>query len=175
MKSGNCNKIFLTAAGGILTGLSYLFMLPYTAWFCLVPLFFILEGAKLKQSFFYSLAYGAIAAFILFYWVIPVAERYSGRFTLHSLLFYAGAILYYSLYSALFGSGYRFLHRYSCNSILSGVSVSGFYVLLEYLRLSLFQGMPWFHYNLAVTQAQNDWAIQWTSIGGLYIVIFIIV
>ncbi|MDP4197001.1 MAG: apolipoprotein N-acyltransferase [Bacteroidota bacterium] len=168
-------RSFLLALGGTAAGLSYLFMQPWLSWFCLVPLFLVLDETKLKQSFIYSLIYGAIAALILFYWIIPVAGRYSGRFTFHSLIFYAGAVFYFSLYFALFGSGYRFLHRYTESSIISGASVSGLYVLLEIIKLNLFPGMPWFHYNFAVTQSQNIWAIQWASLGGIYIIIFTIV
>jgi apolipoprotein N-acyltransferase len=168
-------RIILLALGGVATGLSCLFMLPWLPWFCMVPLFLVLEESKLKQSFIYSLIYGAIAALILFYWIIPVAGRYSGRFTFHSLFFYAGAVFYFSLYFALFGSVYRFLHTHTESSIISGVSVSGLYALLEIIKLSLFPGMPWFHYNLAVTQAQNIWAIQWAPLGGVYIIIFTIV
>lgn len=174
-KSSFYRRIFFLASGGIAAGLACLFMLSWLSWFCLIPLFFILEGISLKKSFFYGLLYGILTALVLFYWVIPAAARYSGRFTFHSLLFYSGAVLYFSLYSALFASGYRLLHRHTGSSILLGVSVSALYVLLEIIRLSLFQGMPWFHYNLAVTQAQNLRAIQWASLGGLNIIIFTIV
>ncbi|MGE5457978.1 MAG: apolipoprotein N-acyltransferase, partial [Methanococcaceae archaeon] len=153
----------------------FLFMQFYLAWFCLILLFFILEETNLKQSVFYSFLYGIITAVILFYWVIPVASKYSGTFTFHSLLLYGAAVIYFSLYFGLFGIGYKLLQRSMNSLLLSGVSVSGFYVLIELTRMSLFPGLPWFHYNLAVTQAQNNWAIQWGSVGGIYIIIFIIV
>lgn len=116
-----------------------------------------------------------LTALILFYWVIPVAARYSGRFTFLSVFFYGAAVIYFSLYFALFAVGYRLMNNRSKALILSGVSVSALYVLAESIRLSLFEGLPWFHYNLAVTQAQNKWAIQWASFGGIYLIIFAIV
>jgi len=161
--------------GGIVMGVSYLFLQFYLAWFCLIPLFYILDKANTKQSFLYGLLFGAVSASILYYWIIPVATRYSGGFTFYSLLLYCVAIIYFSLYFAFFGIGYKFLRSYSKSLIFTGVSIAGLYVLLDLIKMHLLQGLPWFHYNLAVTQAQNKLIIQWASDGGLYIIIFAIV
>jgi len=161
--------------GGIVMGVSYLFLQFYLAWFCLIPLFYILDKANTKQSFLYGLLYGAISATILYYWIIPISTRYSGEFTFYSLLLYCAAIIYFSLYLAIFGIGYSFLRSRSKSLILTGVSISGLYVMLEIIKMHLLQGLPWFHCNLAVTQAQNNLIIQWASVGGLYIIIFFIV
>src|SRR3989304_8819453 len=165
----------ILTVGGIITGISYLFMQFYLAWFCLIPLFYVLEKAITKQSFLYCLLYGVITASILFYWVIPVATRYSSVFTFYSILCYGIAVIYFSLYFALFGIGYRFLHNRSKSIILAGVSIAAFYVLLELVKMMLLPGLPWFHYNLAITQAQNLMIIQWAAVGGFYIIIFTIV
>lgn len=161
--------------GGIIMGVTYLFFQFYLAWFCLIPLFYVLEKANTRQSFLYSFFYGIIVSTILHYWIIPVASMYSGGFTLYSILFYFAAILYFSLYFAFFGLGYRFLRSRSTSLILAGVSISGLYILLELIKINLFPGLPWFHYNLAVTQARNLWIIQWASLGGFYVIIFTIV
>jgi len=161
--------------GGIVMGVSYLFLQFYLAWFCLIPLFYILDKANTKQSFLYGLLYGAVSATILYYWIIPIATRYSGGLTFYSLLLYCAAIIYFSLYLAIFGIGYSLLRSHSKSLILAGVSIAGLYVILELIKMHLLQGLPWFHYNLAVTQAQNKLIIQWASVGGLYIIIFFIV
>ncbi|OGU82670.1 MAG: apolipoprotein N-acyltransferase [Ignavibacteria bacterium RBG_16_35_7] len=178
IKKNNSKKRFvipLLIVGGIISGISYQTMQFYLAWFSLIPLFYLFQKANARQSFFYGLLYGIVTSSILFYWVFPVATRYSGVFTFYSILFYGAAVIYFSLYFALFGIGYKFLHDHSKSTILSGISVSAFYVLIELTRISLLPGLPWFHYNLAVTQAQNLWIIQWASIGGFYIIIFTIV
>ena len=167
--------IIILLIGGILTGISYLFLQFYLAWFCLVPLFYILEKANTKQSFLYGLLYGGIVASIFYYWIIPIAGKYSGGFTFYSILFYCAAVIYFSLYFALFGMGYMFLLHRSKNLILAGISISGLFVLLELIKLKLFPGLPWLQYNLALTHAQNNWAIQWSAYGGFYIIIFFIV
>jgi len=117
------------------------------------------------------LLYGIVTSFILFYWIFPIALRYSGVFTFYSILYYGIAVIYFSLYFALFGIAYRFLKSSSKSVILSGISIAAFYVLLEFLKMRILPGMPWFHYNFAVTQAQNLLIIQWASVGGLYIII----
>lgn len=161
--------------GGIMCGIAYLFMQFYLAWFCIIPLLYVLEKADFRQSFLYGLLYGLVTSSILFYWIFSVASRYSGVFSFYSILFYGIAVVYFSLYFALFGMAYRFFNSHSKNIILSGISIAAIYVLLEFLKMQLLPGMPWFHYNLAVTQAQNLWIIQWASIGGIYLIIFAIV
>ena len=165
----------ILAFGGILLGISYLFMQFYLAWFCLIPLFYVLEKADFKPSLLYGLLYGLVTSSILFYWIFPVAARYSGVFTFYSILCYGVAVIYFSLYFALFGLAYRFLNSRSKNIILLGISIAALYVLLELVKMRLLSGMPWFHYNLAITQAQNLWIIQWASVGGIYIIIFTVV
>ena len=169
------SALLILSMGGILTGISLLFLQFYLAWFCFVPLFYILEKANTKQSFFFGLTFGIITSSILFYWVFQVTARYSGGFTIYSLLLYIAAIIYFSLYFALLGIGYRYLVSRSGNLVLAGLSIAAFYTLLEYIKMHLYQGMPWFRVNLAVAQAQSKWAIQWASLGGFYIVIFFIV
>jgi apolipoprotein N-acyltransferase len=167
--------LMLLSIGGILTAISLLFLQFYIAWFCFIPLFFVLEKASTKQSFLFGLTFGIIVSLLLFYWVFPVAARYSGGFTFYSLLLYLAAIIYFSLYFGLLGIGYRYLRTRSRNLILTGISIAAFYTLLEFIKMHLLQGMPWFRVNLALTQAQNKWAIQWASLGGFYIIIFFIV
>jgi len=168
-------KILFILIGGIITGAAYLFMQFYLTWFCLIPLFYLLEKANMKQSFLYCLLYGIVASSILFYWIFPVAARYSGVFTFYSVLCYIAAVIYFSLYFALFGIGYKFLSSHSKSLMPIGISIAGLFALIEFLKLQLLPGLPWFHYNLAVTQAQNKWVIQWASVGGFYIIIFAIV
>lgn len=155
--------------------ISYLFLQFYLTWFCLIPLFYILEKANMKKSILYGLLYGVVCASVLFYWVIPVSIRYSGGFTFYSLIFYCIAVIYFATYFVFFGIGYRFFKISSKSLITTGVSVSGFFVLLELIKINLLPGLPWLQYNLAVTQVSNLWIIQWTSLGGLYIIIFFIV
>ena len=47
--------------------------------------------------------------------------------------------------------------------------------MLELIKNNFLQGLPWFHYTLAFTQAQNKWAIQWSSVNGFYFITFVIV
>ena len=136
---------------------------------------FLLEKANMKCSFLYGITYGVITASILYYWIFPVAARYSGIFTFYSILFYFSAVFYFSLYFALFGIGYKYLTNRSKNIIFTGLSIAGFYVIVELVRMQLFPGLPWFHYNLALTQAKNNWIIQWGALGGFYIISFFIV
>jgi apolipoprotein N-acyltransferase len=167
--------LLLVAGSGVLTGLSYLYMEFYLAWFCLIPLLYVLERKGGREALLWCALYGVITASILYSWVIPVATRYSGVFTYYSLVLYGIAVFYFSLYCAAFGLGYSFLHRHSRNRIISGISIAALFVLLEMIRVSLFPGSPWFHYNLALTQARLGWIIQWAAVGGLSLIVFALV
>jgi apolipoprotein N-acyltransferase len=161
--------------GGTIAGISYLFMQFYLAWICLIPLFYLFERSSAKQSFLYAILYGLVTSSLFFYWIFPVATRYSGQFTYFSLLCYLASVLYFTLYFAFWGIGYKILQKHSKNTILLGISISSYCTLVELVKMQIFPGLPWFHYNLAATQAQNLWIIQWASVGGFYIIIFAIV
>lgn len=165
----------LLIAAGVLSGTSYLFMQSFLAWVSFIPLFIALEKRSAKGSFLSCTLYGILTASLLYYWVIPVATRYAGTLTLSSFLLYGGVVLYFSLYSGIFGIGYHFLHTRSGSRVLAGASIAGLYVLLEWLRMTLLPGSPWCHYTLACSQAQNTWVIQWAAVGGHAIIAFAIV
>lgn len=165
----------LLSVGGIITGLSYALMQWYLAWICLVPLFYVLDKAKPGQSILYGASYGAIVSLIFFAWMISVASRYSGGFTLLSVPLYFAAIIYFTLYFVAFAIGYRALCRRTNAVLVTGGSAAAYFVLLEFVKVHVLPGLPWLQYNLAITQAKNAWNIQLASVGGLYIIIFFIV
>ena len=179
IRHGNKNTsivvFLLLLVSGVLTGVSYLSMQSALAWFCLIPLFYVLQKQDARGSCLCCTAYGIVTSAVLCYWVIPVATRYSGVLTFYSMLLYGGVVLYFSLYSALFGVGYYVLRTRSANTILCGTSVAAFYVLLEVFRMKLLPGSPWCHYPLACSQARNSIIIQWAAIGGPSLITFGIV
>ncbi len=167
--------VLLLAGSGILTGLSYLLLQPYVAWCCLIPLFVVLDGRQARGAILSGALYGAVTALILYSWIVPVATRYSGVFTLHSVLLYGGSVVYFSLYTAAFGFGYAALRRRTENAILFGISISALFTLLEIIRMHVLQGSPWFHYSLALTQAREPWILQWAGVGGSPLIVFAMV
>ncbi|MBK9096981.1 MAG: apolipoprotein N-acyltransferase [bacterium] len=168
-------KIPILILGGIITGISYLFFQFYLAWFCLIPLFYLLEKVSMKHSFIYGVSFGGIAALILYYWIIPVSFRYSGKFTILTIVFYLTAVIYFSIYFGIFSIIYKALHNKLKKTIFLGISTASAFVLIDILKMQLFPGLPWLHYNLAFTQAQNFPTVEWGAVGGLSIINFSIV
>lgn len=131
------------------------------AWVGLVPLCMALEKQRLRHVVAVSWLCGFLFFVTTLYWLIHVTV--SGLFVLAACL---------GLFFVFFGMAFRFAER--CLSMFGRpFFLSGFWVLLEYLRAQSSMGFPWA--LLAYSQTGNIVAIQVADIGGAYMVSFYLV
>lgn len=141
----------------------------FLSYFCLVPLFFLIDGCASR-----ALWYGIVAGFFtysgLVYWVIIAMARYGGLNLGVSVLIFSLFALYLSLYTAAFLVSVSFMEtRLNVPLYLSAPPL---FVIFEYLRGVLLTGFPWSllahsHHNVLPL-------IQVASLTGSYFISFLI-
>ena len=163
-------RYLLAASSGILLFFSFpsINFFPL-AWVALVPLLIALDGVENWKSAF---SIGYITGFLFFAGLlIAIALLYPYAHILTTLLGYFLLVGYTALYFAIFSVLVYHLPRQS--GILYPLGVAIIWVSLEWLRGWLLTGFPWG--NIGYSQWNYPAGIQIASIGGVYIVSFVIV
>lgn len=165
-------KIFLIIISGITLALS---MPPFSLWplafLCLVPLYFVLDGASRKESFYYSWLFGCVFFIATLYWVIHSMYYFGGIPLLIGFPLMIALAVAMGLYFACYG------YLYSLCSTLKQwqklILGGGLWVSFEYLRTILFTGFPWV--LLGYSQKPFLYFTQIADITGVYGISFAIV
>lgn len=168
----NIRRILLTAGTGVLLALSFpSFSLHFLAWVGLIPLFFALYDASIKQA----LAIGWIAGLVFFggtvFWVTNSIHFYGNVPLLLSSLITFLLCAYLALYIALFSAA--FVYARKRHPALMFVSAPAIWTMLELARTYVFTGFPWS--LLGYAQYSVLPVIQIADITGVYGVSFLIV
>ena len=159
-------SIFASALSGTMLFLGFPpFDLSFLPWLGLVPLFLVLAGKGLKQSFVLSLVCGFVFFLGIFHWILV----FPGLTLFHQVIlrFYLG------IYFVLFGLLFSLIARR--RGLMIALFASPFiWVALEYIRANMgFLSLPWG--LLAHSQYTNPMVIQISSLTGTYGVTFLIV
>ena len=171
METMKKRDFLLSLLSGILLIFSFpRFDLEFLAWFALVPLFYIIEGKRLFDSFVLGCSTGFISFLGILYWIIVAVHTYGNVPLIPSGLI----LLLLVVFLSLFIGAFTFLTRLI--QIRSGLQTIFFtpllWVTLEYLRSFLLTGFPWA--NLGHSQYLNLPFIQMADITGVYGLSFVI-
>ncbi len=169
-KEFNKNSFLVKLIGiilsGILFGLAYTFVLHWMLWIAIIPLLYVVVNNSNKFSFGAGLGAGFISGLFLFPWMIEAAERFTGSgFTL-GIFFYAISSLYWGIWFGLFSLFYNLIHRRASFLFIKALAGASVWALLEWVRISIFPGVPWFNYTAAFVESSNPYAIQLLGITG---------
>ena len=133
--------------------------LSITAYFALVPLFFLLDRASPRQAFKYCYTFGVLTNILLLYWIIW-QSFYGEYFVLPGSI---AAYFILALYPALWGWLLAQIRlRWKPALILAPF----LWVSLEYVRGSGQIGFPWLDFGY--TQTNYLPMIQFASLTGIY-------
>lgn len=163
---------------GILCGLSILLFNTWLAWVMLVPLYYSLITVP-KNSFIKGAISGSISGLIIFSWMISSARYYTGSSAYIGPSLWIISTVYFGLtvavsayiFSLITGNKTKGKNQWWIHSIVASV----IWVLLDWLRTSITPGIPWFHYQFVVTQAQTNILLQIISVTGSKGLTFLIV
>ena len=137
------------------------------AWAALIPLFFAIEAAGTKQSFFLGWLFGFLHHTGIAYWVFYAFYMNSNAGLIVSLLFLLVVIGGFGgLYSALFALAARRVIRAGGPAAVQACAVACCWVCLEYCRSHFLTDMPW----ELLGHSQYPWTrlIQIADITGVY-------
>ena len=148
------------------------------AWLAFVPLFMIIINASAKQSFKHGFLFGTILSLIAYSWMISGAERFTG----YNFLYGAGVFLVSTLFVGLYWgsllSCFSLLKRKPgaiTSVIYNCLIASAVYCLFEYLLSFITDGFPWFSFYAGSGLTENVYAIQPSSLFGIYTLSFVAV
>ncbi|MDD5069339.1 MAG: apolipoprotein N-acyltransferase [Candidatus Omnitrophica bacterium] len=151
-------KIFYCLVGGILTAISFNYpQFSFLIVISLVPLIDIL-GSNGRTALLGSLSFSLIGYGLIIFWLNYVV-----------VLGYIALLLYLSFYCCFF----CFFGRYFYRKPLAIVSLPAFWVLIEFLRESIWCGFGWA--SLGYSQFKNLYLIQSADILGVKFISFLIV
>jgi len=167
----------LVIISGIATGLSIYHISYWLIWVALVPFLAVVSGQDKRTSFLYGLLFGIVEGSILFFWMVEGTQRYTGSSTLLGIPLYAVLSLYVALFPAFFGMMVSFLteQRKTGSVLLSVLTASFFWVILEWVNTNIMNGVPWIKYTLGFTQATNLYGLQPVSVTGQWGVSFVVI
>jgi apolipoprotein N-acyltransferase len=163
----------------VLLSFSLIFVNYIIAWFALSFLFLtLLATTQASQAIYKGLVFGSVSAGILNYWMVPAIMQYAQSsiwlavfcWLLSTLIIGCAYAIQFGLFVKIRLSGTTLLVLVSNALLMASV-----WVLIEWLRATLFAGMPWMSYSIGITQASNVILAQPTAIGGVYILSFILV
>jgi len=157
---------------GLLTALAFpKFNLSFFSWISLLPLFFILRGAKRKHAFVLGWLSGLAFYGLLLYWIPAVPAHYGGLSIGLSLFIYLLLIAFLALFWGLFT---LITHRLNESFPKWSFLLAPFaWVSLEYILTHILTGFPWG--LLGYSQHQNLFYLQLASITGIYGLSFFLV
>jgi apolipoprotein N-acyltransferase len=145
------------------------------AWISLIPLIYGMNRSGKHSLFRAGLLYGTIVGIGGFYPFPKIISNFVGGASTLGWLFSLGAILI----SALFFGGILFLfsllkkERYPAWA--NAVLLASIWSLSEWVLSSVFDGMPWFGFQMGNLLISNLYFIQPAEWGGLYLLSFLVV
>lgn len=154
------------------------------AWVCVIPLLWFTLNKSVKRAFLYGLLWGYMwhltGTFFLreIVWIIPfvfgvVLGLFNAVFAM-AVPWLAKNLLYPpEIRKADFQVRQRFYDFSVSGELLMTASLSGLWIVLEWIRSWIFTGFPW--NLLGVSQWQNDSLIQICEYTGVYGVSFIVI
>ena len=165
----NLNPINQVLISGFVTGITFHpFGLGFLAWGSFVPLIHVFKISNTKKNIFYGYLFGLAYNVTAFYWI----GSNSGADSLTVLGSLVAAVSYLALFWA--GAGYLFSFFAKKNKEISGVFLFPFIIVfMEYIRSFGVLGFPWS--NLALSQSQYIYFIQFIEVTGTYGVSFVII
>jgi apolipoprotein N-acyltransferase len=163
---------------GALTGIALLFFKPWLAWFMLVPLYYSVLSDPIK-SFYKGSISGIVAGLFLFSWMISSARYYTGTSSYIGISLWAFSTVYFGLITGFGTWMFSYLAGYFktrknlwwVNSILAGA----IWVAIDWIRTRIMPGVPWLHYQYAVTQSPFNTMLQLVSFTGIFGLTFVVV
>jgi apolipoprotein N-acyltransferase len=157
--------VLLLLASVLLTGLAFAPMnQSYTAFFSLLPLFYVLE--KNKNGFLTGLVWGLFYCVFSIHWLAFNSGTHAWLATLS--MFLAAGVL--ALNYGVIGMLYKIIQRK--NRSYAFLLLPFIWVAVEFLRSFGTLGFPWL--ALGHSQAYNTLYIQQADIGGVYTVSFML-
>ena len=165
----NLNPLILVFLSGFITGITFHPLgLGFLIWFSFFPLIHVFTISNIKKNtlygFFFGLSYNTTA----FYWI----GSNSGADSLTVFGSLIAAVFYLSLFWAGVGFLFSFL-RTENKGRLSNMFFPFIIVSMEYLRSFGALGFPWS--NLALSQSQYIYLIQFIEVTGTYGLSFLII
>jgi len=184
-------NITLSLSSGVLLSLAYLVpALWFLGFFALVPLFFVLRNTKtFRARFFFSFIVGLIyfgSVFIFLFDAYPITWAYiEGRWISIIFITFTWVIttILFSFFIGLWGifSAYISLHL----KVISITAVAALWVLLEWIRAFSFSlvwwntsalvGPHWTYGAVGYSLAESPLLLSLSSLGGVYLLSFVIV
>ncbi|MBD1398872.1 apolipoprotein N-acyltransferase [Pontibacter sp. JH31] len=163
----------------ILTSASLIFVNYFIAWFALCFLFIALFNvSNIRQALYLGFVFGGVSAGILNYWMIPAIMQYAQS----SIILAVFCLL---LCSLVIGCIYAIQFLVFIKTRFTGTAFSALFgnallmasvwVLFEWIRASIFAGMPWMSYSIGISQASNLILSQPAAVGGVFILSFLLV
>ena len=159
----NFKHILLLLLSAILLELSFApFNQFYTAFFALLPLFYILD--KAKNGFLTGLIWGVFYCIISIHWLALNTGTFPWLATLSMLLAAGFLALNYGLIAFIF----KFVQKR--NALLAYFLLPFIWVSIEFLRSFGTFGFPWL--SIGHSQAYNTIYAQMADVGGVYTISF---
>ncbi|MCI5120327.1 MAG: apolipoprotein N-acyltransferase, partial [Candidatus Electrothrix sp. AUS4] len=168
---GLCTAILLALAVPGITGWWPLLFIA------LLPLFSALGRLSIKQALYMGLFCGIFYHASLFYWILPVLQRFGGLHLATAALVLLLLAAYMAIYTTLF--------CLLLNSVLAKAQSRGnaatlllliapiLWTSLDFLRGILFTGLPWM--DLGYALYRQPLLIQAADLGGHYLITFSVV
>ena len=162
------NSFFQIALAGILIGISYHPLnLGWLSWIGFIPLIIVFCRGNYLHNIWYGYLFGIVYNSIAFYWI----GNNSGASFGVVISSFIAAILYLSTFWALAGGIFSFI-SFNNRKILGVFSFPFLIVSIEWIRSFGPLGFPWS--NLALTQTDFTYLIQFIDITGSYGLSFLI-
>lgn len=172
------HKWLLSFLSGVLTFIAVCHINFTIAWFCLVPLFMVLNMQSSKNSLRLGLVFGLAISVFGFYWMIPGAERFTGASIFYGILAFILSAAFFAAWCGLVIFCFAALKlrqqkrwRPAVNAVLAGVV----FCVGEFFLMQVSEGLPWFDFHAGNALAGNLYAIQPSAYFGVFILTFIVV
>jgi len=168
----NLRSTVLAVLSGLLLAVAFpLFNLHFLAWVALIPFFFAVKGASVKNGLWLGGIMGIVFFAITVHWIAHSLHFYGGFSLFSASLITLCLSAYLALYPALFGACVVSIRSNKPNLLFIAAPV--FWTTLELARTSVLSGFPWS--LLGYTQCSVLPIIQIADITGVYGVSFFIV
>lgn len=168
---------FMALMSGFLTAFAVTNLNVIIIWISFVPLLMVLRPLAPKKAFKAGLFFGAAIAFVLFFWMIPGAQRFTGSSLLYGLIVFVISGLFFSLFFALVTWGFSLLKRDRDNryaAIANGVLIACLFCTGEALLTCLSSGFPWFNFHAGYPLSANLYTIQPAAFFGVPVLSFVV-
>lgn len=162
----------LALLSGLLTAFSFpKFNLSFFAWISILPLLFVIQKYKPKQSFLLGLVAGFSHFALLIYWIPSVPVHYGNISVPLSFLIYIIFVLYLSLFWGCFSAVFSKIHLSFPRFVF--ILTPFLWISFEYILTHLLTGFPW--ELLGYSQFKNLPLIQLASVTGVYGISWVLV